>query len=497
MEHMDNIRRLQLQILFLLFIFLPGIYSQAYGQVRFDYISDWPNLFLSNINLVSKNIQQTDYMSSAQSENKLNFNSQMIFHDFYREQSGILKRNISQFQQLTSLNTQIEISKQAVLVGLQYGISQKNMNYDMTDTKSFRLHNAYKEYQIFASTSLFQNYLTITGSLGRKILNNFEYNPWNFGARFNPTKSISISYHRYEDFFRWEYNIHVDFSSEFLIADEYSQMDEYGIRISLIPELAISAKMQNNYINKDHYADSPTTILIPSGTHYQRRIILNIFPENRIALNMQYYNRSHDMMGYFYNSHQTFGKITEQKDHLENYQAEVLYRTKSYHLGFTLGWASGMMSTNGHVESWPFTSAMIDLLGVRYNFRSHLNYDLFRGGVKYQYHSSDWQFTFKSSFERISPGGGARTWEPEMFIFGVKNVNIYNLPAKNWDGLYLGLNLRKSFGELFQLAYEFQQYVPLEINDSSQSDNLLENNEPIQKSVYGGGIHKVYFVLKI
>jgi hypothetical protein len=225
--------------------------------------------------------------------------------------------------------------------------------------------------------------------------------------------------------------------------------------------------------------------------------MINVFPENQFALNLYYYNRNHDLIGYFYNSHQVFGKLTEQKDHSEYYQSEILYRAQSHRVGFTLGWSKGMVSTNGHVESWPFTPTMIDLLGLRYNFRSNLTYNLFRIGTGYQYYGSDWQLSFKGSFERISPVGGARTWEPEMLVFGVKNLNVYSLPTKRWDGLYLGLYLRKSFGTVLELAYEFQQYVPLEFKSSNQSDKSSENNETIQKSVYGGGKHKVYFIVNL
>jgi len=472
-----------------------GFQSQIYGQVSFDYINDWSNLFLSNINLVSSN--QTYQKFSGPAEQRLMFNSQMTFNDFYREHRGSLQRNISFFKQLTTLQTEIGIKNQNVLLGIQYGLSQKNLNYDMTDTQSLNLQNSYKVYRIFASTTVFQDYVIISGGLGRKIINNFEFNPWNFGATFQPSKSISFTYHRYEDFFRWEYNFNIDGSSEQLVADEFSQLDEYRIWLNLIPELTITATMQNNYINKDRFADVSNTILVPTGTHYQRSIEISVFPEKQLAFNLHYYSRNNDLIGYFYNSHQIFGKLTEQKDHSEYYKSEVVYQLKSHNYGLNLGWAKGMLSTNGHVESWPFTPTMVDLLGLRYNFRSDLTYDLFRIGASYQYRGSDWQLLFRSSFERIKPGGGVRTWEPEMLVFGVKNLNIYNLASKTWDGIYLGLNLRKSFGTLFQLAYEFQQYVPVKFRQSKQSDNSSEDSELIQKSVYGGGKHKFYLVINL
>ena len=158
------------------------------------------------------------------------------------------------------------------------------------------------------------------------------------------------------------------------------------------------------------------------------------------------------------------------------------------------------MSNKGHVESWPFTPTWIDLLGVRYNFRSNLAYNLFRIGTNYKYVTSSWQIHVKTSFERMIPGGEARTWQPEVLVFGVQNLNIHTLSAESRDGIYLGLHLRKSFGKIFQLAYEIHQYVPLEFNYRSGTANNSEiekNDDLLKRSVYGGGKHKVYLIVTL
>jgi hypothetical protein len=445
--------------------------------------------------LSDSNIPDKKHFSSF--EEKLIVSHQMGFNDFYREKQGNLNRNISSFQQKTVLNSQIQFSGFTARLGAHYGLSQKNLNYDISESQSLRLHNAYREYQIFLSSAIFQDYLLVSGGIGKKILNNFEFNPWNLGATFQPTKSIYISYHRYEDFFRWEYNINIDLSTERLLADEYAQVDVYRIGLSLIPDLKISATMLNNYINRNRQADVSESILIPSGTHYQRTIRFHLFPERSLSLNLLYNNRSNDLIGYLYNSHQIFGKLTEQKDHAEFLKSEFIFKTLRHRFGLDVGLASGMMSTNGHVESWPFTSTLIDLMGLRYNFKSNLDYELFRIGTSYQYKGQDWYLSVKSMFERLSPNGGARTWEPEMIVFGVKNLNIYNLPEKYWDGLYLGIHFGKSFGDFFQLTYEFQQYIPIEFKSKKVSGKNLENANSIKKSVYGGGTHKVYFLVSL
>jgi hypothetical protein len=53
---------------------------------------------------------------------------------------------------------------------------------------------------------------------------------------------------------------------------------------------------------------------------------------------------------------------------------------------------------------------------------------------------------------------------------------------------------------LFHLAYEFHQYVPLEFDITSGSDNnpgMEENDELLDKSIYGGGKHKLYLILNL
>jgi hypothetical protein len=472
------------------------IQSEVYGQVQFDYINDWSNIFLSNINQVSATTSPVYSYFSEQSEKKFLITTRLTFNDFYREHQGNLDRNLSYFQELTTLQTKIEVQDQPILIGLQYGISQKNLNYDISESQSVNLSNGFKEYRFSLSASLFKDYLRIKGGLGKKRLNETGYSPWNIGAIFQPANSISFSYYRYEDFFRWDYNFHYDEVFEHLVANEYTQLDEYQVMLKLMPELIITATMQNNFINKNRHADDSGTILLPTGVHYQRNVNLNLFPGKKLAINLSYYKRNHNLTGYFYDSYQIFGKLTEQKDHSDYYKSEFTYSTGSHRFGLSYGWVAGMISTNGHVESWPFTPTLIDLMGIRYNFKSNLTYALFRIGASYQYCNTDWQFAFKSSYERISPGGGAKTWEPEMLVFGVKNLNVYTMPLNIWDGLYLGLRLSKSFGSLFQLAYEFHQYVPLEFSKSGLPDSN-SSDQRIQKSVYGGGKHKVNVMISL
>jgi hypothetical protein len=477
-------------------LFLIVLQSQIYGQVRFDYINDWSHIFLSNINQVSAKSAPFLNDLNKTSDQNMQISSHLIFNDFYRERHGNVHRDISLFQHFTTLHKRIRLYGQEIKIGTQFGISQKILNYDITESQSIRLLNAFKEYQFFIATDFLEDYLTVGGGLGKKIIDDSDINTWNIGVSFQPVKLISFSYHRYEDFFRWEYHFHIDDAVENLIADEYSQLDEYQIKLHIGKELSIVGNMQNNFINQGREVKDESTILIPTGTQYQRHILLSLFPREQFNINLSYYNRDHNLKGYFYNAYQVFGKLTEQKDHSEFYLSEFIFHTQSHIYGLNLGWAEGMIRNNGNLESWPFTSTMIDLLGLKYSFKSNLTYSLFRLGASYQYRTSDFQLSIRSNFESIKPVGGARSWQPEFLAFGIKNLNVFSLSQDSWDGMYLGLQVRKSFSALFQLSYEFHQYIPLEFGNGGQPANS-SGEETIDKSIYGGGKHVVYLTISL
>jgi len=482
--------------LLLALLYLIVIQSQVYGQVRFDYINDWSHIFLSNINQVSE--KSAPFLTELNKKSNQNFqlSSRLIFNDFYREKHGNMHRNLSLFQHFTTFHKQIELYGQEINIGTQFGYSQKNLNYDITDSQSIRLKNAFKEYQFYLATGLLENYLTARGGLGKKFIDDSAINTWNFGVTFQPANSISFSYHRYENFFRWDYHFHIDDVVEKLIADEYSQLDEYQIQLHILKQLTIVATMQNNYINQDREVNDKATVLIPRGTQYQSNILLRLFPYDNFNINLSYYNRDHNIRGYFYDAYQVFGKLTEQKDHEDFYLSEFIFHTRFHTYGLNLGWAEGMISNNGNLESWPFTSTMIDLLGLRYSFKSNLTYSLFRLGASYQYRTSDFQLSIRSNFESIKPVGGARSWQPDFLAFGVKNLNVFTLSQDSWDGMYVGLQLRKSFYALFLLTYEFHQYIPIRFGKSDQAVHN-SSDEQIERSVYGGGKHMVYITISL
>ena len=470
-------------------MFLAGNYTPLNGQIHFDYITDWSNIFLSNFNQISPQFNTTNSNLSGSTAKKVSVTSTVTYNDFYREKFSDLERNLSNFQQRYTLQSSLNLKDHIFDFVAEFDVSQKEMNYDLTESQSFHIRNRYKEYRFSLATTFFEKYLWVRGGFGKKQIDRKEFYPWNFGIRFQPTTSIWLTYQRFEDLFRWQYDFRLEDPGIILLADEYTHLDEFQLHINLLAECTLTATMQNNYINKDRTVDVPGTLLIPFGTRYQKTIVLNFFPENRFRLNLSYYSRNHDMGGYFFDSFQKFGKLTEQKDHSEKYQSEIFYNLDSKIIGLSLGWSEGIMINNGYVESWPFAPAWIDLLGIRYNFKSQLSYNLFRIGTSFKYLFSGWQINFSTSFERIIPEGEAKTWEPEIIVFGVQNLKVSRLSTRPYNGVYIGFHLGKSFGNVLRIAYEIHQYIPIEFNTGGTSKNDIVAKQ--SKSIYGGGKHQV------
>jgi len=466
------------------------LYSSAFSQVQFDYISEWSDIFFSNINLISEQPEFIPMGNSGEVSRQFSFRSSLSFNDFYREKRGELNRGLYYINQDNVFCAPIDVAGLSFIFGARYSLSHKEMYYDLTSDESFRLKNASRGYMFSLRTQIWKNHLVFRTGIGRKNSGDKPYYPWNIGVSFHPTESITLLYHHYDDYFRWEYNFNLEDPPIFLIANEFSQLDQFGLSCRLIPSLLFKAGMQNNYINKNRTISDKQTTLVPLGTQYQRNIAVEYFPLQNLSIIIQYYDRKNSISGYFYDSFQIFGKLTEQLDKSKIYRSEILYRWDSHSLGLNVEWGNGDISYRGHLESWPFTPTWIDLLGIRYNFRSFLSYHLYRIGASYRYKKADWHFYFDTAFERMEPGGEAKTWEPQILVFGVQNLNVYSLAKENRDGVYLGLQVGKSFGEGLQLAYQFQQYIPIEFTKSQASGPSVGSTD---LKVYGGGKHYLRF----
>jgi len=489
MFSVQNIMRLKIKKI--LPIFIIGIlYSSAFSQVQFDYISEWSDIFFSNISLISEQPEFITAEKSGAPPHRISFKSSLSFNDFYRERRGEMNRGLFYINQDNILCAPIDAAGLSFIFGARYSLSHKEMYYDVTSDGSFRLKNASRGYMFSLQTQIWQDHVVIRSGVGRKKSGDKSYYPWNIGLYFNPTESITLLYHHYDDYFRWEYNFTREESPIILIADEYSQLDQFGISYRLIPPLLLKAGMQNNYINKNRTISEKQMTLMPMGTQYQRNIAVEYFPWQNLSMLIQYFDRENSISGYFYDSFQIFGKLNEQMDKSKIYRSEIFYRWDSQSLGLNVEWGNGDISYRGHLESWPFTPTWIDLLGIRYNFRSFLSYHLYRIGIRYRYKMEHWHFYFDTVFERMQPGGEAKTWEPQILVFGVQNLNVYSLKEEKRDGIYLGMQIGKSFGGGLHLSYQFQQYIPIEFTKSQDSGTSAGSTD---RRVYGGGKHYLRF----
>jgi hypothetical protein len=89
--------------------------------------------------------------------------------------------------------------------------------------------------------------------------------------------------------------------------------------------------------------------------------------------------------------------------------------------------------TNGYVESWPFTSTIIDLLGIQQNLRATAEGRLTRlHGALRKGWGSGWIEGGLSGY-RISPSVRAMTWQPGVFGMGWRDLHRYAMDSAHGE----------------------------------------------------------------
>ncbi len=199
--------------------------------------------------------------------------------------------------------------------------------------------------------------------------------------------------------------------------------------------------------------------------------------------------------GDFFYLSQKFGKMTGIKVIVKGAFGGVSFDMKKKH--FFSSEVEVMRISGegkGHVETWPFTPTLEDLLGKRLYFRFNGEAEIWRLG--FEYHNRKFFFlSLKSSIDylRIHPSGKAMTWNPVFLIFGVKNLKEYFLEYQRIDVLYLRLGFKHEFKN-FSLGSHFSQFIPI-----YKKTKRITKEKPIEdvpadlvKKQTGGGTNLIF-----
>lgn len=484
----------------LLSIILPFLFiavaahSPARGQAECIYLSDWHDLFLSNTHLVAGPNQCCVRHDESEFPQNAKLLSRYALHDFYREKRGseVYRRAVF-WQQLNELYLPVRYKKMRFLVGAIHQMSNKEINYDNPPSESFHIINRTSAYALEVGASLWGDRIAADARIGRKNWQNGFFLPRSVGIKLQLFRALSCAYHHYRDGFVWNLNFRYREALVDLDWPQRGRLDDYEVNLALFQKLRLMARLQKNVISSDLNYREREKFFAPEGKQQRSALALELMPFSRLSCSFEYLQRDGEISGRFYERRESFGKLTSLSDFAETFDSKVTLKWNHHIVGTTFSWGKGRASGRGHIESWPFTSTWIDLLGVRYNFRTNLQFAFHRFGVNYQFAKRQWHLQSGWCFERLYPVGESRTWKPLFLVFGQRDLRINNLTLKEQDGIYAALRFDRDFGKLLSISYEFNQYIPLPSHEPSRTPS---SGEPIpgpkvKRSIYGGGKHTV------
>lgn len=148
----------------------------------------------------------------------------------------------------------------------------------------------------------------------------------------------------------------------------------------------------------------------------------------------------------------------------------------------------------GHLEFWPFTSGLIDLLGLRRRFEAHTE------GVIWRLHLAGagslgkrWAYAAGLNLVDIRPSADLDHWRPAWVVVGHKeDEHIHRLSIRHIVAgvVSLSMTYRVSY---WQAEYSLSQAVPLRIKRHPQADAQVPPDDPAETESRssGGGFHRL------
>jgi len=189
-----------------------------------------------------------------------------------------------------------------------------------------------------------------------------------------------------------------------------------------------------------------------------------------------------------------FSKITSFEGRIYSYFLSFAkrYSRKDDRLLVEIERMNWELYSRGHVEFWPFTSGLIDLIGMRryfivnssgYLWRLHLG----RTGRL----SETWNTSFGTNLIGIWPSASIDHWRPAYLIFGKEDVQYIDIRIYRIliGALHLSLNYNK---DDWTISYEFTQFFPLKVWERTSIPTEPSPEPKLKRGKeYGGGIHKI------
>jgi hypothetical protein len=162
-----------------------------------------------------------------------------------------------------------------------------------------------------------------------------------------------------------------------------------------------------------------------------------------------------------------FGQMASAGGEAERWLVDVSPPHLPKGFGLEMEHARVTAEAAGHVESWPFTEPLVDLLGIRRNFRAALNLSVWRLGVRTKAAlPGRMALAMAGDIYRLYPDWQFADWMPGYLVFGIADLSRYHDRYDRVDFGRIRLRAVKPVGRL-RLGCEVVQFFPIEVKKQS------------------------------
>lgn len=121
------------------------------------------------------------------------------------------------------------------------------------------------------------------------------------------------------------------------------------------------------------------------------------------------------------------------------------------------------VASRGDIETWPFTPALVDLLGLRARYDASVALRVWRlqAGAEHRLGES-WDLGWGANRLVADLDARAATWQTDVMVFGVNGLRRHRFDLRRVEGWLLTAGLGRELGPL-RLDYTFLQAVPTRI----------------------------------
>jgi len=143
------------------------------------------------------------------------------------------------------------------------------------------------------------------------------------------------------------------------------------------------------------------------------------------------------------------------------------------------------------VESWPFTSTIVDLLGVKQIAYGELKLDWDRVSCMYTREDAGTSLSLGGAYYRISPRATLETWQPAFLVFGRTDYHLRELEVRRIDLGALLARVEIALGAGGVLDLSLQQFLWADVTrtrgtPADDADGDQDQEESVRDGWYGG-----------